>query len=327
MDREKIQDLLGTYLLFAEETKSEIESNKLEFKSNWFKLKTDEVYQCARHISAIANSLGGGEGFLVFGFDLGAHKACPTKLADSTISDPTQIYEIVNKRINPPVAFDVFDIMYNGNSLSVIKIQPSTVKPHILPFYKDKNGREFKHVTFIRNGSKTELATKEDFERMYMDRTNIFQDHHLEVSLDYSSIRISLQPQQNEKEKLLYMSLNLHFENLGRRNIALDKIEIEINRDFFKNLNVIPPNKLLLTADFKSYGKDEISRKITPNHLIEEKMSFICHGFMAHGYHIGDFDEINIQLSKMIDILRIENLRVYTSNGKVLVPDIHHKLK
>jgi len=326
MDREQIQELIEKYLLFAEETKSEIEGNKLEFKRDWFKLNGDQVFQCARQVAAIANSIGGGDGFLVFGYDLKEHRPYPTKLSDSTISDPAKIFEAINKRINPRVSFEVIDIIYNGNGLSVIHIQPSTNKPHLLPYYKDKDGKEFRHVTFIRNGSSSDLATKEDFERMYMDRVNLFQDYQLEVSLNYSTLKVTLVPQSNKTEKFLYISVNMHFENYGRRNIALDKIEFEIETYVFEGLMIKLPSKLVLTGNFKNHNSTELSLIVLPNGIIEVNMTFICDGLVANGSHVDDFAEDNLIITQKIIKTKIKNLKVYTSNGKQIVPDTYHKI-
>lgn len=225
MTRDEITNQSSKYLDQAMALDSDIESNKLEFKRQWFDLKAEGVFTCARHISGIANSLGAGGGFLIFGFDAKEKTFHPAKLSDSGYSDTSEIYGVVNKKLSNDVSFEIVDFEYEGKPVSVVHILPSISKPHILPHYKNpKNGNEQRHVTFIRNGTKTDLATKEDFDRMYADRTNIFVDHKLEVVLNRGPMMSIALPPSGK----LTVRMPVIFENLGTRPIVIRAMDFDV---------------------------------------------------------------------------------------------------
>lgn len=323
MSHQEIIDQITRYIFQSITYKSEIESNKLEFKSKWYNLKSDQVFQCARHISGIANSLGGGSGFLVFGYHPTDQTFTSSKLSDSGLNDSSEIHGSINRRINDSISFEIVDFIYdNKHPISVIHIQPSLTKPHILPFYKDKTGKESRHITFIRNGTKTDLATKEDFERMYMDRTNIFIDHKLQLSLDKSTLDIKLIP-LDQTAKTLYLKANIHVENLGTRPMALSNIEI-VSSGMSSNIVYPSINKRnILKGSIENLSKATFNTSLilNPKEIKEARIFLTCR-VLFNAFYQHELSGINELLEANSAEFQIENVRVFLNTGKEIIPDL-----
>jgi hypothetical protein len=323
MSHQEVIDQISRYIFQSVTHKSEIESNKLEFKSKWFDLKTDQVFQCARHISGIANSLGGGSGFLVFGYYPKEQKFIPSKLSDSGLKDPSEIHGSINKRINDSISFEIVDFIYeNEHPISIIHIQPSITKPHILPFYKDKDGKEFRHVTFIRNGTRTDLATKEDFERMYMDRTNIFIDHKVSVSINSRTFELLMSSTDNSSWKILTFTANFHFENLGTRPLALSRVIVD-TKELSEETNLPILHEVIVFDRYLELdldGAKTTSFILNPKQILERRIIFGA--VVRYEGIFSNFREVNSELKDACKYLQLGNIRLFLNNGKEIVPEV-----
>jgi hypothetical protein len=325
MTRQEIVDQVDKYIYQSITYKSEIESNKLEFKGRkWYDLKTDEMYTCARHITGIANSLGGGDGFLIFGYNTNDQTFHDTKMSDSGYNDPSEIHGVVNRRISNNVSFEVIDHYYEGNAISIVHISPSISKPHILPAFKDpkKVGREFQHVTFIRNGTKTNIATKEDFDRMYMDRTNIFVDHKLIVSVDSRKTNLQLWITDNLNCEI-HLNANIIFENLGIRDIALTRITCQL-AGLPDSLPFSPRVDISIEAVTRMFEARDTFSMVVPSMGLVEKVIM----FSAKVWHIGkikyqhELDDANKILNSIGPSIFLKDFRVLINTGKEINPDV-----
>src|SRR5690349_5368129 len=125
MNTQEVINQVEKYIDQSRTHNIDIEGNKLEFKRKWYDLRTNELYTCVKHMSGIANSLGGGHSFLVFGYDTKAKTLHAATLKDSGYGDSSEIYKVINKKLSNDVAFEVFDFIYNGSSISVVNIHPS----------------------------------------------------------------------------------------------------------------------------------------------------------------------------------------------------------
>ena len=116
MDKESITKLVNSYLNQAING-STIENNKFEFKRQWPDLKKEKgINEFLKDVTGIVNSFG-PEGYIVYGFDDKSKEYYNSVFNDCQLSDPANLYGLINKRVDQLFDIDVFDIVIENHKL------------------------------------------------------------------------------------------------------------------------------------------------------------------------------------------------------------------
>ncbi len=232
---------------------SDEEYRKVEFKFKWYDLKKEpEIMEFLKDVCSMVNAFG-PDGYLIIGFDakLGFNKST---IKDANIRDETEMIDLISSRVDRMFHLTVYDVIFEGHSLSVIHIPPSIDKPHVIPKYKtwDKKGNERieEHKIWVRYGKSCRTASRNDLELMIYDRKNIFPEYKLIITL--------------LKKDLLFSTVNTctcvaTIENVGTRPVAIEAVSFTLVfgdhlDDYHKirlntyNIHVIESNAITFTT-------------------------------------------------------------------------------
>jgi len=219
----------------------EIEFTKIDFKYKWYNLKDSYgENEFIKDVTAIANSRGENDGFIIIGFAEKSNKFNPSKFADSGLKDAAELINLIEKNCSDIFEVDVIPIKIDGNDLNVIHIFNVNDKPIVISkfkkFYKKdvrgfKKG-EFKSICenciFIRKGPKNLVATKKDIEFMFKKKWNIAIDFDYQIEL--LKHKFSKQTNgQGLKEEVL--EIELVIENLGQQSFTIKSYDDLIFED------------------------------------------------------------------------------------------------
>ncbi|WP_336516041.1 RNA-binding domain-containing protein [Pollutibacter soli] len=217
MTHDEIEKIVGQHIALARQGGDE-EYRKVEFKLQWYNLKDPkEIMEFLKDLTAIANSFG-PDGFIIIGFhaERGFQKAT---LKDSNLKDESDLVDLVNKEVDRIFHFSIYEVVFEGNLLSVIHIPPSIDKPHIIRKFRkwDKKENETieEHKIYVRYGKTCRIATRSDIELMYYDRKNIIPEYKLSITVAKYNLHFS---------GALFCMVPFTFENIGSRALAIEDI-------------------------------------------------------------------------------------------------------
>jgi len=152
--------------------KSNNEATKIEFK------KTIDIHhrkgqaELIKDILAMANAIleGEGIGYLI----IGAYNGKIYDISGLRLDDAT-LQQIVNRRCHKPVRFEYRQyVLEEGNSVGVVIVARSDEQPHLVKenfFDERRNILLFEGECPIREGTSIRRASREDFDRMYRERS------------------------------------------------------------------------------------------------------------------------------------------------------------
>ena len=133
------------------------EQATFDWKTDFSPPKDDESRgEIIKDIAAIANAATSSYGFVIYGVNpknpdviVGVHHQY----------DDAQLQQLIKGKIEPAVDFLYYEVSHGTNIVSVIQIQPSRNRPHII---RVDLGRVRKGQIPIRRGSSTDGATLND---------------------------------------------------------------------------------------------------------------------------------------------------------------------
>lgn len=250
---------------------SRLETNKLEFKKQWYTLtdvhQKNEFY---KDTTALVNSYGGDDAFIVFGVDESTRTLVQARLSDSGYNDAADVKNIIDSNIDKPFRFEIDYVTVNNTNLCVFHIHPSTDKPHVILKYKDRANREYSNEIFIRSGSAKVVAGKADIDRMYIERNTIIVERKADISIYLSDISLHEETAFDNSTKC-YFSKLVAIENRGSRVLNIYKIALDftnssqnVERFAFDTIlgdpMVIEPNRVFIKSDCIFYHTSEQRR-------------------------------------------------------------------
>lgn len=131
------------------------ENTELDFKQK-IRLSThSEKAEFAKDVSAFANTRGG---HIIYGVEDNTKR--PVGI-DTQTFDETKMQQIVSTRCYPPVNFSARLIVFNERYFGLLTIPNSPLKPHQITQTRE---------IFIRRGSTTDRATRDEIESMFDER-------------------------------------------------------------------------------------------------------------------------------------------------------------
>ena len=239
MERSEIEKTVKSYIE-QDLGGLEIENPKCDFKAKWYNLKIPkDINEFLKDTSAIANTFG-LDGLIIIGYDSKQKSFIQASFCDSNLRDTSNLNDIINKRIDRLFDITVYEFIIEDNRISVLHIPPSIDKPHVIRNYqtfdKNNNVKDELHRIFVRKGSSTYPASKNDIELMFYDRKNIIPDYKVLCSYHIDTLRINASNYNNGSEQEfgeVKAGINLILENLGKRPVAI--IEVQIGFTLFED--------------------------------------------------------------------------------------------
>jgi hypothetical protein len=234
MTRDEIERTVKAYLLQAISNPGiDLETNKLDFKSEWYNLKDEKgKNEFLKDATGIVNSYGGADGFIVIGFNCKDNSFVNSPFTQSGLKDKTELIGIIASKVDRPFNLDEIPIQYNGKILSVVHIPPSLDKPHVIRRYVSDKGAEYENEVFVRHGSGAKRATKHDLDLMYAEKRSIVIDKRIDAS-----INLILHTHRFQEFESVPISFKTHIflHNFGSRTIAFSKLILTIQVNGFEN--------------------------------------------------------------------------------------------
>lgn len=283
----------------------EVESPKIDFKTKWYDLKTEQgKNEFIKDITSIANTIG-LDGFIVIGYNDRDKKFSPAKFEDSGLKDTSEIPNLIIKKCSNLFDIAVYDFLIDSYSISVLHIPPTLEKPIAIlnhkTFRKDGNvNTQEQHKIFIRKTTRTYPASKNDIDLMYYDKKNIDPEYQFDINLLDLTVSHSNTRDKTSTFFMNVLRLVLSVENFGRRTIALKNITVVLEND--KDSISFESKTISINGDMKGI-KNNILCTIPVNDI--EEIIFT-------------FDEKTYR--EKINLANFSNLKtaLYFSNGKVI---------
>jgi Predicted transcriptional regulator containing an HTH domain and an uncharacterized domain shared with the mammalian protein Schlafen len=228
MTKEEILSLVRTYIMQAK-AGLEVENPKVDFKACWYNLTTAYgINEFVKDTSAIANTFG-LDGFIIVGYDEKVKCLSNAKFLSCGLKNTSQIQDLINKKVDRLFDINIYDVVIDEIEICIIHIPPSIDKPHVIRLYQsfDKDGNIKKvedQKIFVRKGSTTRPAGKNDLELMYYDRKNIIPEYKILSSFKRDDFLI------NTNRVALIATPHISFENLGRRPICISSIKLNFQQ-------------------------------------------------------------------------------------------------
>jgi Putative DNA-binding domain len=227
MNQENIEKIVSKYIINALEG-LEIENPKVDFKRKWYDLTNqDEVNEFLKDITAIANTYGYSDGYIIMGFDSREKIFYDSFSRDSNLKDNSQIPDIIIKRCSDLFSFGIYDILYNDKKLSVIHIPPTFEKPIFIKNYqKNKEKEGIPHRVFVRKETKVREASKHDIEMMFYERGNMQPDYDFDIQINDIFSRIN--------SNIIALHIEFLTENYGKKSLYLEDMKVIVSTENFK---------------------------------------------------------------------------------------------
>jgi hypothetical protein len=192
-----------------------IEKSKFDFKREWYNLKSDQgKNEFIKDTTSMVNTYG-LDGVIVIGFDDETKEFTDSKLP----VDPSELIDLINKRVDRLFDVNTYDVNYQGHSLSVIHIPPSMDKPHFIRNFKTYNSdgsvkNSYENVIRIRKNTETYFSTRYDLDLMLWDNKNVIPDYRILSSFNDNSLSF-----HGRDDPKCIISLTL--ENVGKRPVGI----------------------------------------------------------------------------------------------------------
>lgn len=244
----------------------EAESPKIDFKRQWYNLKSKSgINEFLKDVTAIVNTVG-LDGLIIIGWDDKTCQYHSAKFRDSNLRDSNEVTGIIAKHCSNLFDFAIYDEIIEGNPVSIIHLPPSFSKPVIIKNYQsftndDKIKKEIEHCIWVRKGTSVHHAAKHDLEMMYYDRKNIIQEEKLEIYvttfIDFSSTKIAFQ---------------ILIQNFGVRPVAITGASLEFGDGV--NRTVIPAVGAYEIVQGALIDQKSASVILDPNKSVERIFAF-----------------------------------------------------
>lgn len=277
MTKEEIVKMVSSYIEQSLGGLS-LENSKFDFKRKWYDLNSEMgIQEFIKDTTSMVNTYG-PDGIILIGFD-----DKTKEFEESRVSkDPSDIINLVNKRVDRLFDLNTFDILYNGHSLSVIHIPPSMDKPHLIrnyqTFHKDGGVKNsYQNISLVRKNTRTDFSTRYDLDLMLWDNRNVVPDFRILSSYHIESIVFRQLGEDTPKCEIF-----LTLENTGKRPVGIvsmrikfklfqdsythEEIEFVINS---KQFNIIIPPGSIWNKDVVMMSSSHLD-KTTSMKLVEE---------------------------------------------------------
>lgn len=143
------------------------ESDKIDFKRDQYPLENDrQKSEFIKDIVSIANTKGDEYGYIVLGVK-SEPNGNKSKFGIQNHHDDAVLQQIVKDKVSPPPTFAYNPYQEENLSFGIIAIPKSKNRPHVI--IKDY-GILKRNAVYVRRGSSTDEATREELEGMFHER-------------------------------------------------------------------------------------------------------------------------------------------------------------
>lgn len=203
----------------AEVLKSTPEQSVYDWKTDLVLPNTDEARgELLKDISAIANSLSSGSGFVLLGVD----PRRPDPIVGMTKHyDDASLQQLVRDKIDPPIEFLYYEVADGDRYVGVIHVVATRKRPHII---RVDLGKVRRGMIVVRRGSATDGVTLADLmEFFYGDSSGYFPTVIQRLRLDLAQQLAAtermreLRERQNDLLKQMEITAGLPPGSLGAR--------------------------------------------------------------------------------------------------------------
>jgi hypothetical protein len=293
-----------------------IEANKLDCKLKWYDFQNDAgKNEFLKDASAIVNSYGGADGFLIIGYQDQQQRFEDAVLSDSSYYDDSNLITLVKGRVDSSFNLNVYQLDFQHptnnqrHKLSIVHFPPSLGKPHVIKEYSQGNVK-YPNEIFVRHGSVNSRASKADLDLIYSERPTIVVEKQLDITLRKKDITVHL----SHNRQYIWLDIYLYFENLGLK--VVDFLSLEI--DFSLTTIGTPEDFKFLTVSFASAQMiNNPFVRIIPDDPQQHRWSL---NYYPPAHRIGDLETliIAIKLAVKNDELKCKIIRVNEPNGNVM---------
>lgn len=312
MDKEQILQIVTKYVNQALEGQ-EIENPKLDFKRQWYDLKSKRgINEFLKDTSAIANTFG-PDGYVIIGIDDKNASQVNANFTDSQLKDTNELVGIINKRVDRTYDINYIEEKIHGKVVGILHIPPSIDKPHVIKNYQKVNKdeevkSEEEHRIFVRSGSITRVATKYDIELMVYDRKNIHPDYILDIYIN--EVRFG---ELDHRLGTIAAICIMNIENTGKRPASIK--DFKLNFDFEdEKLTFSDPEAETVAYDrvnlIKVYSRNII---VKSNEVVQKQIMFF-HPKKRSWIQVNDLQK------KISGITKVE-AELSLNNGKQMIID------
>jgi predicted HTH transcriptional regulator len=143
------------------------EADKIDFKRDQYPLENDrQKSEFIKDIVSIANTQGDGSGYIVLGIK-SEPNGSKVRFGIKNHHDDAMLQQIVKDKVNPPPTFIYNPYQEENLSFGIIVIPKSKNRPHVI--IKDY-GILKRNAVYVRRGSSTDEAAREELEEMFHER-------------------------------------------------------------------------------------------------------------------------------------------------------------
>ena len=295
-----------------------IENNKLDFKRQWYVFsRNEDVNEFVKDVTAIINSYGGADGFIIIGYDERKKAFIDSPFSQSGLGQDLDLLNIIQRNVDRAFNIQIIDHSFIGTDdtthrICIIHIPPSLDKPHIVTCYRTDK-QVYENEIFIRKGSRTMRPSKSDLDLMYSERNNLVVERKIILSIDLRDITYS---QVNR----ISVKANLIIENVGVRKVLIHTIILFLDlRKYLTTENTaIDLSHAPLYSNFSSNME---MMKIPPGEISRGLVHFdVADHLRTDGYsNVHAVKGFNPKILEE-DLRRVE---VHLSNNEILYPEYH----
>ncbi|PZO35046.1 MAG: hypothetical protein DCE86_00125 [Flavobacteriaceae bacterium] len=202
---------------------NESENTKLDFKLQQYPIDKSNVKkgEFLKDMCAFANLASKEDKYIIIGVEEKGGIAVGFKPIDE-LHDQASYQQFLNQYIEPEINFEYKEFVYKNNRLAYFRIFNNEKGPYLFKkAYQDTQpkGTSYRIGTgFIRSGSSTRELRRDDFEKIYSERSGI-KDRSNDIDFDFSLWNFT---SQELKFKGYTKHLQVDVINLSNRSIDLD---------------------------------------------------------------------------------------------------------
>ena len=173
--------------------------------------------------------------------------------------------------------------------------------------------KDFQNAIFVRRGSTTGFAGKNDLELMYYDRKNLLPDYRIFSSFPYQTLDLILTETMADYN-VFKATISLSLENAGSRPIAIIKFVILLN---------IKTEPMVEEGEIKLKSSDQYIKQpiiLQPGQIVNQSIAFQSKGISNSKFDDAYFSNKRINDHK--ELLCSSGLELILSNGKHITSDV-----
>ena len=217
------------------------ENPKIDFKSTLDITTKKNKAELIKDIIAITNSqpVNDPNGYYIIGAqDKRLIDILPLNLDDATLQ------QIVNSKCHKPINFQFRQFSIKGTTIGVIIIPKSDERPHhILENYFGDHGKKLlqKGTIFIRKGSSSYIATREDLDLIYEERIKkrVAEDKEIEKHKLWVGSPKNLTERYADMEIRKQVTLEIYDDILKEIDLIFSKPEIKTKDKLYYEIKQI----------------------------------------------------------------------------------------